>query len=225
MTTSWNIHLQKTYQSLQREFEINFQLKTNAQNLVLFGPSGAGKTQILKMLSGLVKPDSGFIQFNGIDLFNSQSQLCLTPQERSLAYVFQEYALFPHLTVLENVAFSLNKNCWSTRRHLNHSSVQEWLKKMDLEHVAHQLPHQLSGGQSQRVAIARALVSQPKALLLDEPFASLDEELKKTLRQELQVLQQQIAIPMILITHSQDDVDAFADEVVYLANGHSLVKG
>ncbi len=224
MSLRWNIQLKKKYQSPQRQFEIDFELKTDAQNLVLFGPSGAGKTQVLKMLSGLVKPDSGLIQMNGLDLFNSQSQICLTPQERSLAYVFQEYALFPHLTVLENIAFPLNKGWWSSRRHLNHPLVQEWLEKMELGHVAHQFPHQLSGGQSQRVAIARALLSQPKALLLDEPFASLDEDLKKTLRQELQDLQKQIAIPMILITHSQEDVDAFADEVVYLANGQSSVS-
>lgn len=224
MSLRWNIQLKKKYQSPQRQFEIDFELKTDAQNLVLFGPSGAGKTQVLKMLSGLVKPDSGLIQMNGLDLFNSQSQICLPPQERFLAYVFQEYALFPHLTVLENIAFSLNRGWWSSRRHLNHPLVQEWLEKMELGHVAHQFPHQLSGGQSQRVAIARALLSQPKALLLDEPFASLDEDLKKTLRQELQDLQKQIAIPMILITHSQEDVDAFADEVVYLANGQSSVS-
>jgi len=219
MSARWSFQLSKSYQTAERQFEINLQCKTNAESLVLFGPSGAGKTQVLKMLAGLVKPDSGFIQFNGKELFNSATGHSLSPQERSLAYVFQEYALFPHLTVLQNIAFSLSKTWFAKRQHEQHPLVQEWLEKMDLQQVGHQYPHQLSGGQSQRVALARALVSQPQALLLDEPFASLDEGLKKNLRQELRTLQKQLAIPMILITHSQADVDALADEVVHLSHG------
>ncbi|TXI10026.1 MAG: ABC transporter ATP-binding protein [Polynucleobacter sp.] len=219
MSARWNFQLSKSYQTAERQFEINLQCKTNAESLVLFGPSGAGKTQVLKMLAGLVKPDSGYIQFNGKELFNSATGYSLSPQERSLAYVFQEYALFPHLTVLQNIAFSLSKTWFAKRQHEHHPLVQEWLEKMDLQQVGHQYPHQLSGGQSQRVALARALVSQPQALLLDEPFASLDEGLKKNLRQELRTLQKQLAIPMILITHSQADVDALADEVIHLSHG------
>ena len=224
MSACWNIQLKKKYQSPQRQFEINFELKTDAKNLVLFGPSGAGKTQVLKMLSGLVKPDSGFIQMNGVDLFNRQSQICLTPQERSLAYVFQEYALFPHLTVLQNITFSLNKGWFNKGAHFSSPLVEEWVSKLDLQSVAQQYPYQLSGGQSQRVALARALVSQPKALLLDEPFASLDEALRRKLRQELRTLLKQIGIPMILITHNQEDVDALADEVIHIANGSTIVN-
>jgi molybdate transport system ATP-binding protein len=224
MSARWNFQLSKSYQTTERQFEINLQCKTNAESLVLFGPSGAGKTQVLKMLAGLVKPDSGLIQFNGKELFNSATGYSLSPQERSLAYVFQEYALFPHLTVLQNIAFSLSKTWFAKRQDEHHPLVQEWLEKMDLQQVGHQYPHQLSGGQSQRVALARALVSQPQALLLDEPFASLDEGLKKNLRQELRTLQKQLAIPMILITHSQADVDALADEVIHLSHGSVASK-
>jgi molybdate transport system ATP-binding protein len=138
--------------------------------------------------------------------------------------VFQDFALFPHLTVLQNITFSLNKGWFKKGVNFTSPLVDEWMCKLELQSVAQQYPYQLSGGQSQRVALARALVSQPKALLLDEPFASLDEALRKKLRQELRTLQKQIGIPMILITHNQEDVDAIADEVIHIANGSTIVN-
>jgi molybdate transport system ATP-binding protein len=215
----WKFKLHKKFLSSHRHFEINVDVESNSDNLVLFGPSGSGKTQILKMLSGLVQPDSGLIQFDGIDLWNSDSEINLSPQARGLAYVFQEYALFPHLTVIQNIAFALNKSWFNQNYTQAIPMVEEWLDKLQLRAIAHQFPHQISGGQSQRVALARAIMSQPKALLLDEPFASLDDHLRKNLRLELAELQKQIGIPMILITHSQEDVDVLGDEVFHLANG------
>lgn len=216
----WDVSLQKTYASQQHQFDLDVSFQSHAARLVLFGPSGAGKTQILKMLSGLTTPDQGHIRFNNVTLFDEYLGICTTPQERALAYVFQEYALFPHLTVMQNIAFSLSKSWFNPAQHFTHPDVEHWLDKFELRPLAHQYPHQLSGGQSQRVALARALVMRPQAILLDEPFSALDESLRQNLRQELSQVQAQLNIPMILISHNPDDVESFGDEIIEITAGH-----
>lgn len=216
----WDVSVQKIYQSKQHQFEMDVRFQSQSKRLVLFGPSGAGKTQLLKMLSGLTAPDQGHIRFSHIDLFNSSQGICKTPQERALAYVFQAYALFPHLTVMQNIAFSLRKSWLNPAQQFSHPDVDNWLAKFDLRALAHQYPHQLSGGQSQRVALARALVMRPKAILLDEPFSALDENLRQSLRDELSQVQLQLDIPMILISHNPDDVKSFGDDIIEISQGH-----
>jgi molybdate transport system ATP-binding protein len=218
----WDVAVQKTLQNAHRHFEINIAFQSDAQRLVLFGPSGAGKTQLLKMLSGLANPDSGHIRFSHIDLFNSSEQICKSPQQRALAYVFQEYALFPHLTVRQNISFSLRKSWLNPGRQFVDPEVDKWLNKFQLSPLADQYPHQLSGGQSQRVALARALVMKPKAILLDEPFSALDDSLRQTLRQELREVQALMDIPMILISHNPDDVKYFGDDIIEIAQGQKV---
>lgn len=220
----WDVSVEKTFQSAHRRFDIQLSFQSDAQRLVLFGPSGAGKTQLLKMLSGLTTPDKGHIRFKHVDLFNSSEQICQTPQQRALAYVFQTYALFPHLTVKQNISFSLRKSWLNPSRHLEHPEVDKWLDKFQLTPLADQYPHQLSGGQSQRVALARALVMQPQAILLDEPFSALDENLRQSLRQELREVQALMSIPMILISHNPDDVKSFGDDIIEITNGHQVAK-
>ncbi len=220
----WDVSVQKKFSSAHRQFEINLSFQSNAKRLVLFGPSGAGKTQLLKMLSGLTTPDSGHIRFAHIDLFNASKQICQTPQERALAYVFQEYALFPHLTVRQNISFSLHKSWFNPGKQFVNAEVDKWLNKFQLTPLADQYPHQLSGGQSQRVALARALVMQPRAILLDEPFSALDEHLRQTLRQELNEVQTLMDIPMILISHNPDDVKSFGDDIIEIAQGQHVDK-
>ncbi len=220
----WDVSVQKKFSSAHRQFEINLSFQSNAKRLVLFGPSGAGKTQLLKMLSGLTTPDSGHIRFAHIDLFNASKQICQTPQERALAYVFQEYALFPHLTVRQNISFSLHKSWFNPGKQFVNAEVDKWLNKFQLTPLADQYPHQLSGGQSQRVALARALVMQPRAILLDEPFSALDEHLRQTLRQELNEVQTLMDIPMILISHNPDDVKSFGDDIIEIAHGQHVDK-
>jgi len=215
----WDVSLQKSFKSKQHEFELSVRFQSNASRLVLFGPSGAGKTQILKMLSGLTTPDHGHVRFNNIPLFDQTQGVFTTPQERALAYVFQEYALFPHLTVMQNIAFSLSKNWFNPSPQFSHPDVDHWLEAFELRPLAHQYPHQLSGGQSQRVALARALVMRPKAILLDEPFSALDESLRQNLRQALSQVQTQLNIPMILISHNPDDVESFGDEIIEISKG------
>jgi len=222
MSMLWQVRLKKHYQNELQSFDLDIQIQSAAKNLVLFGPSGAGKTQVLKMLAGLVKPESGFIKMGDETLFDSDLNINKSPQQRSLAYVFQDYALFPHLTVRQNIAFSANKTWLNKGKKFTSADVDEWMVKFQLTHLANQYPHQLSGGQSQRVALARALVSKPKGLLLDEPFTALDQELRRTLRQELHALLQQLSIPMILISHDQEDVDLFGEEVIYIKNGKTI---
>ena len=220
----WHISIQKQYRTAKRTFELNIQFQSNAQRLVLYGPSGAGKTQVLKMLAGLVKPETGFIHFSNNVLFDSQQRIHVSPQNRRLAYMFQNYALFPHLTVAQNIAFSLQKGWFNPARHLTPPAVANWLEKFDLQALADQYPHQLSGGQSQRVALARALVMSPNALLLDEPFSALDDHLRQALRQALTELQAQLSIPMILITHHDEDVRWFGDDIIHLSEGKVVTQ-
>src|SRR5690606_33945270 len=145
-------------------------------------------------------------------------------QQRHLAYMFQDYALFPHLTVRQNVAFALRRGLLNPAKSEASEAVDRWITSFGLNAVAGHYPHQLSGGQRQRTALARALVSQPKALLLDEPFAALDKGLRERLREELKALQSELQLPLLLITHDDDDVRCLAEQVIRLEAGR-VVSG
>src|SRR5262249_50755445 len=147
------------------------------------------------------------------------SNLCLSAQDRRLAYVFQDYALFPHLTVRQNIAFGLRRGWLNPARSFSDAAVERWIGAFHLEPVARHYPHQLSGWQRQRTAFAGALVNDPTALLLDEPFAALDKALRERLRQELKELQEQLRIPLLLITHDDEDLRVLAHDVVHLQAG------
>ncbi len=215
----WDVALRKTLRQGASTFEIDVELQSSARRVVLFGPSGAGKTQTLKMIAGIVAPDRGHVAVAGRVLFDSAQGIRTTAQQRHLAYMFQDYALFPHLTVRQNVAFAVNRGLLNPARAVAHEAVDRWITSFGLEAVAGHYPHQISGGQRQRTALARALVSEPTALLLDEPFAALDKGLRERLREELKALQIQLGLPMLLITHDDDDVRALAEEVVCLEAG------
>lgn len=215
----WDLRLQKQFQQGEQSFSIDVIIKSNASRLVLFGPSGAGKSQILRMIVGLTQPDDGYVSLHGQFLYDKATKVNLKPQERSLAYVFQEYALFPHLNVAQNIGFALSQGWLNPPKLHRDPLVGEWLAKMGLEDIASLYPHQISGGQMQRVALARALVSKPKALLLDEPFSALDATLKSSLRTELLQLQEQLNIPMIVITHDPEDLQYFGSEVISIREG------
>src|SRR5690606_9158216 len=148
-------------------------------------------------------------------LFDSDARVNLAPQARNVGYLFQDYALFPHLTVRQNIGFGLKRGWLNPRAKVCEQAVDYWLEAFQLKPLAHQFPAQLSGGQRQRTALARALVARPRALLLDEPFSALDTDLRQHMRRELDNLQLRLDVPMILITHDADDVKIFGDHVLH----------
>ena len=215
----WDVAIRKTVGAGAQRFELDVAFRSDVERLVLFGPSGAGKTMTLKAIAGLVRPDAGRIAMAGTTLFDAVEGIDVPAQRRDCGYLFQEYALFPHLTVRQNIAFGLDPGWRNPRRAAGGAAVDRWLDTLELRALAERFPDQLSGGQRQRVALARALAGEPRALLLDEPFAALDEPLRNRLRAELAELQARLALPIVLITHDPADVDAFADDVVHIAAG------
>ena len=202
-------------------FALDIAFASDASRLVLFGPSGAGKTLTLKAIAGLLRPDAGHIAFAGEGLFDAAAGIDVPARARRLGYLFQDDALFPHLTVRQNIAFGLDTGWRNPRRHVEAPVLDRWLDALELRSLVDRFPDQLSGGQRQRTALARALVTEPGALLLDEPFAALDVPLRDRLRTELRELQAQFAVPILLITHDVADVDAFAEEVVEVRAGQA----
>ena len=213
------VDIVKALRSGARTFELNARFESASRRVVIYGPSGAGKSQLLKALAGLMTPDRGHIELAGRRLFDSNAGIDLAPQRRQVAYLFQDYALFPHLNVRQNIGFGLQRGWRNPLSRVDGEIIRYWLQAFELDHVAHQFPHELSGGQRQRVALARALAPQPTALLLDEPFAALDPGLRDRMRAELDTVQRKLAIPMILITHDPEDARAFGDHVLRMEQG------
>ncbi len=214
-----DLDIRKTLHAGKQRFRLDVRLRTDSRRIVILGPSGAGKSLTLKAIAGLLRPDAGHIRVDGHVLFDAAQGIDLAPQQRALAYVFQDYALFPHLTVRQNIAFPLVRGWLNPRRRHQDRQVEYWCEAFQLGQVADQYPHELSGGQKQRTALARALVTQPRALLLDEPFAALDPSLRARMRSELSDLQQRLQVPMVLITHDPEDAAVFGDHVLDLRDG------
>ena len=216
---TWDVDVRRIFEHAGRRFDLQVRFTSHARRLILFGPSGAGKTQTLNAIAGLAPPDAGHVRLAGRTLWDGDARIDLPARQRRLGYVFQDYALFPHLTVAQNVGFALAQGPRNPGRRATPPQVLRWLKAFDLAPLAHHYPEQLSGGQRQRTALARALVTEPAALLLDEPFAALDTLLRTRLRQELAGWLDRLCIPMILITHDPADVDSLGDEVLTLSEG------
>ena len=221
----WQVDVQRRFEHRRRRFDLDVKFTSDSRRLVLFGASGAGKSQTLRIIAGLTAPDAGFVRLDGEMLVDRAAGIDVPARRRRLAYVFQDYALFPHLTVVQNIAFGTHRGWLNARRHERHEAVERWLRVFELAPVAHQYPEQLSGGQRQRTALARALVAQPRALLLDEPFAALDPALRARLRDELADLQAQLEIPLVLISHDEADVKRLGDEVLEMREGRVLGHG
>lgn len=185
---------------------------------VLFGPSGCGKTTVLRCLAGLERPEEGTIRFGNETWFDAERGICLVPQQRGIGFVFQDYALFPHLTVRGNIGFGLPAG---TRD----ADLNEMLQRFGLLEVAQQRPRQLSGGQQQRVALARALMHRPRLLLLDEPLSALDATMREELRGELHQFLSACEIPVLLVTHDRDEALALGNELVVMSGGRVRQSG
>ncbi|MDY0191287.1 MAG: ATP-binding cassette domain-containing protein [Desulfuromonas sp.] len=216
-----DLDISKTLRSGRGEFHLQLSYASSGNRLVILGPSGSGKSLLLQMIAGLLTPDRGYLKLAGRTLFDQQQRINLTPQQRQVAFLFQSYALFPHLSVRQNIAFGLRRGVFNPRVNMQNETVDYWLENFGLTAVQQQKPYQLSGGQRQRTALARALITEPRALLLDEPFSALDPDLRIHMRNELRELQERLAVPLILITHDVEDVKAFSDETLCLKEGRA----
>lgn len=215
-----DFNFQKTLQRNDgSHFTLDIRLCCQSQRTVIMGASGSGKSLMLKAVAGLLTPEQGHINVNGVTLFQAQQHINLSPQQRKLAFVFQDYALFPHLNVRQNIACGIRHGLFNPKKRSRYTEVDHWLTAMQLNSVAEQYPAHLSGGQRQRVALARALIAQPRAILLDEPFSALDTQLRAQMRSELSAWQQKFNLPMLLITHDPEDAAAFDAQIWHMDNG------
>ncbi len=203
-------HVSKSYGELRAVDDVSFEIESG-QFFSILGPSGCGKTTLLRLIAGFERPDSGRILIDGLDI------VALPPNQRPVNTVFQQYALFPHLTVFDNIAFGLRiAKC--SERHIK-DEVTKMLKLIQLEHCAHKKPDQISGGQKQRVAIARALINKPRVLLLDEPLAALDLKLRQKMLMDLDIIHDEVGITFLFITHDQTEAMAVSDRIAVLHHG------
>lgn len=203
-------HLMKSFGSFQATKDVSFEIE-KGKLIGLLGPSGGGKTTILRMLAGLEEPDSGEILFHGQKVNN------LPPQARGIGFVFQNYALFRHMTVFDNIAFGLTVQKRSKQE--IRARVNELVELTGLKGLEKRLPNQLSGGQRQRVAFARAIAPEPQLLLLDEPFAAIDAKVRKELRTWLKDMINRVGITTIFVTHDQEEAVEVADQIMIINQG------
>ncbi len=208
--------LSKSYGPVTAAQQVDLSLETG-QILALLGPSGSGKSTVLRLIAGLERPSSGQIWLQG------QNATALPPEARHLGLVFQDYALFPHLRVLDNVAYGLRRR--GERRPEAERLAREMLHLVGLDGYEQRRVHELSGGQQQRVALARALAPQPRLLLLDEPLSNLDEQLRISLRRDLRQLFGQLGTTVLLVTHDQREAAALADQVAIMRGGQVVQQG
>lgn len=208
-----------------RVFDLHAAFDCASDVTVIFGSSGSGKSVTMQAIAGLTRPDRGTVRLGERVLFEASRGIDVPARERRVGYVFQDYALFPHLTVAQNVAFPLLR--WWQRRvpAIVRPRVQEMLDLFEIGHLAGSYPAHLSGGQRQRLALARALVGAPDLILLDEPFSALDPLLRERMRHELLRFQERFSVPMLVITHDPDDVATLAQDVIVLREGRVVDAG
>ena len=206
-----------------RRFDLAVRFATDAPFVALYGPSGAGKSLTLQAIGGLLRPDRGHMRIDGRTLYDSAAGIDLAPPDRRVGFLFQDYALFPHLSVFDNVAFGLRSALRWRLSASDTARVDELLRGFGLADMARSRPRHLSGGQRQRVALARALACEPQVLLLDEPFAALNPMLRAGLRSELAAMRERWGIPALMITHDIEDVLGLAD-VAFALEGGQVVR-
>lgn len=207
-----------------RDFGVDVGFMAPPGVTVIFGPSGSGKTTILQCIAGLLRPDEGVISIDGERVFDSARNVDSPPQQRRVGYVFQDLALFPHMTSAENIAFGIRGNGSGKV-----GMVRDIMERFSVTHAAEHRPGEISGGERQRVALARALVTEPRLLLLDEPFSALDDALKTEIMGDLKKWLEQHQIPVLLVTHDRTEAEALGGRMLALNEGkivgqHSLAR-
>ncbi len=188
---------------------------------ILFGPSGSGKTTTLRAIAGITKPDQGHIQVGAQTFFDSRTRVNIPIQERRIGYVFQDYALFPHLTAEQNVSFGIKAEPESERR----ERAQEMMALFKVEHVRHRYPQNMSGGEQQRIALARAMATEPSVVLLDEPLSAVDFETRSGLLDEVAAAQSRFGIPFLYVTHNTNEALRLGSHVIVLDKGIVTTTG
>lgn len=211
-----SVNVKKNFGS-RRQAEFTLDVSFSAQNgiTVLMGASGAGKTSVLKLIAGILTPDAGAIEMNGQTFFDARRNINLSIQQRRVGFVFQDYALFPHLSAAENIAYGVK----SKDKKFRLEKAREMLALFHIEHIEHRPPREMSGGEQQRVALARALASEPLIVLLDEPLSAVDVETRARLLDEIENAQHRAAIPFIYVTHNEAEAERLGEFRINLQNG------
>lgn len=203
-----------------KNFELNINFTSKSRRIGILGGSGSGKSMTLKSIAGIEQPDSGCITVDGKRLFDSKEKVNLKPQKRNVGYLFQNYALFPTMTVEKNIAAGLQGS-----RQEKELRVREMINKFRLQGLEKHLPGQLSGGQQQRTAIARIMAYEPDLILLDEPFSALDMYLKDQLQREMAEMLENYHGIIIMVSHNRDEIFRFSEEILIIDQGRSVVSG
>ena len=219
MSVSFRLIKQLNYFTLDVEYSMENEL------LIIEGSSGAGKTTILNCLAGIMKPDDGNITVDGRVLFSHTDKVNIAAEKRNIGYLFQSYALFPNMTVRQNVLYGL-KNKKEYRKKASRKEMLEYadymMETLGISHLANKNSSAISGGEKQRTALARAMVTKPSLLLLDEPFSALDENTKSRIYEEFNEFKETLKIPTILITHNHRETELFADKNITLKEGRII---
>ncbi len=212
-----SINLKKHFSNKNaKDFSLDVSFSADAGITVLTGASGAGKTSILRLIAGILTPDEGSMTLNEQTFFDSYKKINLPIQERKVGFVFQDYALFPHLTARQNIAYGIkDKNLIADRS-------REMLALFHIEHIGERLPNEMSGGEQQRTALARALASNPEIVLLDEPLSAVDVETRTKLLGEVEEAQRKTNIPFIYVTHNETEAERLGANRIILQNGRIL---
>jgi molybdate transport system ATP-binding protein len=201
----------------EKALQIETSLETGSFTAI-YGKSGAGKTTLLRLLAGLIEPEQGYIEVDSQVWLDTQKKVNLPPQKRSIGFVFQDFALFPNMTVQENLQYASGNKP-------DQEFIKQLLAMVSMEKLAHRKPGTLSGGQKQRVALARALVRRPSILLLDEPLSALDQEMRHKLREEIHLLHQQFKTTTLLVSHDLAEIYRLANQVLVLEEGNITKSG
>jgi molybdate transport system ATP-binding protein len=221
ISSDLEVRIRKRFSNPEGSFNLNVHFRALAGFTIVFGASGAGKTTLLDCIGGLTDPDEGRIAVGGEDLYDSDKKRNVAAWKRRIGYVHQDLALFPHLTAEENVAYGLRAVSAIERQ----TRSRDMLQAFRIDHLRDRRPAQISGGERQRVALARALVTEPRALLLDEPLAALDRPTKSLLVGDLRQWNQHHRVPILFVTHNGEEVFALGDEVIMLDAGRILAQG
>ncbi len=215
---SLSVHIKKKTGNFQLSIDLEHPLGITG----ILGASGCGKSMTLKCIAGIMKPDEGRIVLNGRVLFDSAKRINLPPQERNVGYLFQNYALFPNMTVEQNVLCGLSKE---KNKQVRKEKMEQMLEMMEVSQYRKQFPHQLSGGQQQRTALARILVSEPELLLLDEPFSALDSYLREQLQTQVRMILERFGKDVLMVSHSRDEVYYLCGQAAVMNQGKILNMG